>query len=131
MSANCDQRKQELLIRLAESRIEMLDGAEKITSRVEDSLDWLGTIRSGISRNPVLWIGGAAVAGLLAVKVAGGLLFSRHQHATPATVGSSRGFLSVFLSGIFKLLVMAALPSLKTVAENLFRNRISSWMEKR
>jgi hypothetical protein len=132
MSANCHQRKQELLTRLAESRVEMLDGVERITSRVETSLDWLGNVRSGITRHPGIWIGGSLVSSLLAIKILSGLFGHRRRCCgASAEEPRRRGLLSGALSGTVNLLIMTALPSLRTFVQEFVRNKMSAWIKER
>ncbi len=114
---------------MAESRVEMLDGAEKVTSRVETSLDWIGEIRAGVTRHPVIWIGGSVVSGLLVIKLLSGLFGGfRRRHEEVASSSPRHSTVAGALSSVAKLLVMAALPSLKTVVQEFCKTRLSSWL---
>lgn len=135
MSPDRDQRKQELLIRLSESRLGVIDEAEALRNSIRNSFSWLRPAASLLSGKRAGAISlGAALAGLLLARGAGKLFFPSHHHSRNGgqvpgdTHGSS--LMGILKTTLVSILTASLVPALKQAVQQSASRKISDLVGK-
>ena len=122
MSADSYQKKQELLILLAESRLRIIEGGEKLAQQASESTRLLGSFRTQITSHPLFLPGCSLVGGFLGIKILR-MLFSRRSRR--GEVVSRRGIGMRLFVGVGKLLLLVLAPVAKSLLQDVVTDALA------
>lgn len=131
MSANSHQRKQELLGRLALSRLELLDEADNLTAKVGQAMQFPGKIGHVVKNHPavtaVLGIGG----GLVLVKLVSMLFGSSKKVVVEgASVRSAKqGVINAAFASLWGMVLASATPVVRHWIQEAVASRLHSVLD--
>lgn len=132
MSSDSHQRKQELLIRLSETRINVIDEAEALAFSVKKSFSWIRPVTHALTGRGAGAAAslGVAVAGFLVARGVVKLIFpsSHRQQGGEAASHSSMG--SVIKTSLWSILAASVLPAVKQMLQQVANRKISDFVAK-
>ncbi|MEG2327508.1 MAG: hypothetical protein RSB48_04355 [Akkermansia sp.] len=128
MSANSNQRKQELLIHLAETRLNIIDDVECISKRVHHSLGWLVSLKHGFIKKSITTSIGAAIVGIISASLLGKLVLGA-SHSN--TVRASGGVIATGGRFLWGAIMASALPLLKDLFQKTISRKFAHYLDKK
>lgn len=130
MSPDSHQRKQELLIQLSETRINVIDQAEAMASSVKKSFAWIRPathLLTGRGTGLALSLG-VVVAGFLFTRGVMKLVFPSSHRKQGSGGTSSMG--SVIKTSIWSMVAASVLPAVKQIVQQTANRKISDLVAK-
>lgn len=131
MSANSHQRKQELLEKLALTRLEMLDEADNLTAKVGQAMQFPGKIGHVVKNHPAVTAAVGIGGGLLLIKLLSSLLGSSKkvivQNGTARL--AKQGVASAAIGSLWGMVLASATPVVRHWIQETVASRLRSVLD--
>ncbi len=126
MSANCSQEKLELLIRIADSRLGIINETEEISRNVKRQTKRVKTLKNRILTVPII----ASASGIIGSIMVVGLLNGRSRKKAEAATKKQHPASTNVTGLIVKVLMTLLLPTAKTFLVNFAKSQSRRFLTK-